>query len=163
MSRRDPAADALVIRRAQPAEAPVLRDLAIASKAYWGYADEWMARWASLLRLPPAYVRDNEVFVATRDQIVGFYALIFRGSLATLDHLWVLPVCIGQGVGGALFAHALAHAAQRRAQVIEIEADPNAVGFYAHMGARQVRETIGDMGRVLPIMAIDVSPRSSRR
>jgi GNAT superfamily N-acetyltransferase len=115
-----------------------------------------MARWASLLRLPPEYVRDNEVFVATRDRIVGFYALILRRSLPTLDHPWVLPPCIGQGIGGAVFADVLAHAAQLGAQVIEIEADPNAVGFYAHMGARQVRDTIGDMGRVLLIMAIDL-------
>jgi hypothetical protein len=34
----------------------------------------------------------------------------------------------------------------------------HAVGFYEHMGARQVRDTIGDMGRPLPIMAIDLPP-----
>jgi hypothetical protein len=40
--------------------------------------------------------------------------------------------------------------------IIEIEAEPRAVGFYARMGARHIRDTISDMGRVLPIMVVDV-------
>jgi hypothetical protein len=49
-------------------------------------------------------------------------------------------------------------AAQLGAQVIEIEADPHAVAFYQHMGPRHVRDTIGEMGRVLPFMTIELLP-----
>jgi GNAT superfamily N-acetyltransferase len=144
------------IRRAQPEEANHLRALAIASKGYWGYSEEWLARWASLLHLPAAYVRDNDVFVGTVGaKIVGFYALIVRRPIAILDHLWVAPEQIGQGIGRALFRHALDRTEDLGATGLEIEAEPHAMGFYARMGARHVRDTLSDMGRVLPIMAVD--------
>jgi GNAT superfamily N-acetyltransferase len=150
----------LQIRRAQPEEADELRALTIASKDYWGYSEEWLAQWASLLRLPAAYVRDNDVFVGTDGtRIVGFYALVVRRPISILDHLWLAPEYIGRGLGRVLFQHALDWASGLGVTIMEIEVEPRAAGFYARMGARHVRDTISDMGRVLPIMAVDVQPR----
>jgi hypothetical protein len=44
------------------------------------------------------------------------------------------------------------------ASALELDADPNAVGFYERMGARQVGETPSSVvpGRSLPRMRIDL-------
>jgi hypothetical protein len=44
---------------------------------------------------------------------------------------------------------------------MEIESDPHAVGFYERMGAHNSRDTMSDMGRVLPILSIDLSAVSA--
>lgn len=62
----------------------------------------------------------------------------------TLDHMWVMPVAIKQGIGSALFHHAIT-AQPPPAKVIEIESDPHAEGFYSKMGA----ETVGEVAYVL--------------
>jgi GNAT superfamily N-acetyltransferase len=110
-----------------------------------------------LLRLPAAYVCDNDVFVGTDGtRMVGFYALIVRRPITILDHLWVAPEHIGRGIGRALFQHALDRTSDLGVTIIEIEAEPHAIGFYVRVGARHVRDTISDMGRILPIMVVDV-------
>ena len=51
------------------------------------------------------------------------------------------------------------------AEVLEIEADPNAEGFYRRMGARRVGEIVYELDgreRVLPLLAVEVrSPRTT--
>ncbi len=49
-----------------------------------------------------------------------------------------------------------AGAAARR-HTLEWEAELNAVGFYERMGGRYLREQIGDWGRPLPVMGIDLA------
>ena len=42
-------------------------------------------------------------------------------------------------------------------QVLEIESDPNAQGFYERMGAKKVGEAVGELdgqARVLPILEL---------
>ncbi len=90
---------------------------------------------------------------------IGFYALIqaARPGVIDLDHLWVHPVAIGQGIGRRLFLHAFDRVRSRAARELRIEAEPHAVGFYEHMGARQVGEVrtrIDGQSRVLPIMIL---------
>jgi GNAT superfamily N-acetyltransferase len=71
---------------------------------------------------------------------VGFYALVGEGSQIELEHLWVLPEHMSAGIGRALFAHAVRRAASLNADLLEIESDPNAEGFYRRMGAIRVGE-----------------------
>jgi GNAT superfamily N-acetyltransferase len=146
------------IRRAVPGEAPVLREIAIASKRYWGYADDWMVRWAELLAIPPEYVERNEVYVAELDgRAIGLAALIPRGEECELDHLWLLPEHIGKGLGRRLFEHARDRATQLGAARLTLEAEPQATGFYERMGARTIRDNVSAMGRLVPIMHLELS------
>jgi GNAT superfamily N-acetyltransferase len=98
--------------------------------------------------------------VACIDQsLVGFYALIDNGSMWTLDHLWVQPDSIGLGLGRRLLQHAIGQAKRSGARSIEIESDPNAEGFYRHLGARRVglnRSEIEGQARELPVLRIDL-------
>lgn len=124
------------ITRAGAAEADVLTGIAFMAKRHWGYPESWMRRWEGDLTITPGYLADNPTFVATLDeQAVGFCALKLGAGEAVLDHLWVLPSCMGRGVGRALFEHAVEIAKSGGAGRMTIVGDPHAEPFYLRMGA----------------------------
>jgi GNAT superfamily N-acetyltransferase len=91
---------------------------------------------------------------------IGFYALTGEGRGLELHHLWISPGWIGSGIDRLLFEHAMERAASRGASIVEIEADPNAEGFYLGMGARLVRENVYEMEgerRALPLFQVELS------
>jgi ribosomal protein S18 acetylase RimI-like enzyme len=154
------------IRRADPGEADALSRVAFAAKSHWGYPDGWMERWRKGLTISPEFVSQGEVYAAfVEGEPVGFYALVGENSKIELEHLWVLPECMGLGLGRALFDHALDRAAALDADVLGVEADPNAEGFYRRMGARRVGAIVYELEgreRVLPLLAVEVrSPRTT--
>ncbi len=145
------------IVRARPDEAETLIGATVAAKQYWGYSPDWMAAWASLLDITPAYIGRNEVYKAViHDEMAGWYGLAGAPSICRLDHLWVLPTYIGWGIGRALFTHAVQRTRSYGAKRMEWEADPHAVGFYEKMGGRQIRETVSLLEGVLPILALEI-------
>ena len=157
----DSRAMGIEIRRAQPSEAAVLTAIAHAAKRYWKYPEDWIAQWQLDLTITPEFIIENEVFVAlVNEQIAGCCALVLTGSLAEIEHMWMRPEHMGTGVGRALFTHAKQRAEQRGAYSLELSADPNAEGFYAHMGAERIGEVnaamSGDESRVLPRMRINL-------
>lgn len=123
------------LQSAQPADASVLTAIAHAAKRHWGYPEAWIARWTDSLTLTPDYFGRHPVVLARAGEaIVGFYALRFAADAAQLDHLWVLPAAMGQGLGRALFTHAASAARQQGATRLWVESDPYAEGFYQHLG-----------------------------
>jgi ribosomal protein S18 acetylase RimI-like enzyme len=86
---------------------------------------------------------------------VGFYTLQEKNGNAWIENLWVLPEYIGQGVGKRLFLHALPRSRAMGRLILQLEADPNALGFYEKMGMYKVgerRSEVEGRPRVLPIM-----------
>jgi ribosomal protein S18 acetylase RimI-like enzyme len=78
-----------------------------------------------------------------------------RNGKAWIDNLFVLPDYIGQGIGNRLFQHAVELARRRGYKILQLESDPNAVGFYQKMGMRKIGERRYDLDgqlRVLPLM-----------
>lgn len=153
----------LSIRRADPDDAPCLSQLAQRAKAHWGYPAEWLATWLPQLTIGPLYLADHRVLVAENPGgVVGMCALEDRGEWWSLEHVWVEPRSIGQGVGRALVEQALALAREVRPGRVAAEADPNAAGFYRRLGARQVGVVPASMpgapDRVLPVFEFDVPP-----
>jgi GNAT superfamily N-acetyltransferase len=153
------------IRRATGRDAEALTLIAFAAKRYWGYPERWIEHWSGTLTIAPEFVRDNVVYAALSDgEPFAFYALTWTGDRSELDHLWVSPAWIGSGIGRLLFKHAMHEAASRGSRSVEIEADPNAEGFYLRMGARRVGENVYEIEgqrRALPLMA--VRPSTSTR
>ena len=146
-----------VIQRAIPGQADQLTEVAIASKAHWGYDGEFMARFAAVITITADYVRQNEVWVLDEGgEVAGFYALLDHGETSELDHLWLLPGEIGRGFGRLLFEHATGRARALGARSMEWEAEPNAIGFYERMGGRADRETMGQLGRPLLVMTLEI-------
>jgi GNAT superfamily N-acetyltransferase len=147
----------ITILPADPADAPFLKQLEVASKASWGYAAEWIAQWERILVLDEAFIRRHIVFVAWEDNVrLGFYSLEDRGGIAWLEDLWVTPARIGTGLGRQLFMHAVAQVRALGKTWLEWEAEPNAVPFYLHMGAKTTGTATSEMGRELPIMRLAI-------
>ena len=148
-----------MIRPATADEAPVLTKIAHDAKRHWGYPEHWIKHWESDLTISPDFIRDNHVYVAEEDgEIQGFYALSVTDSKAELEHMWVTPARIGTGLGKDLFLDAMERAASLNVSSVEILADPNAAGFYKHMGATQIGETdasIEGQNRTLPRLKIE--------
>lgn len=153
--------DTVSIRPARPAEAGALTAIAVAAKRYWGYLDHWIDQWMPQLTLTPTYVKEHVVCVAEGHAgLLGFYGLHRHATYWELDHLWVLPAFIRQGVGRRLFDHAAAYVAAREPKVLRMDSDPNAAGFYERIGARQigtVSAAIDGVPRELPRFEFSVA------
>jgi GNAT superfamily N-acetyltransferase len=148
------------IRQAEAPDAPALTAIAQTAKRHWGYPEPWLEAWIPALTITPEYLAAHKVLVAERDGVpVGFAGLSDAGTHWELDHLWVLPECHGHGLGRRLLEAVLEEARVRRPGVLRIEADPFAVDFYQHCGARQVgtvpAPVLGTL-RELPLLEIAV-------
>lgn len=150
--------DMISIQRALPMQADQLTRIAVAAKAHWGYPDHWMAIWKPQLTFKPEYFEKNESWMAVEDAVpIGFYTLEEKKGNAWLENLWILPEYMGRGVGKTLFLHAVQLARQRGYTILQLEADPNAVGFYEKMGMRKIGERryeIEGQPRILPTMEL---------
>ena len=97
------------------------------------------------------------VFVAeTNGQLVGWTALSGGKRKWEVEHLWVLPEVMGKGIGKGLFRLALEECCQV-GDLIRVESDPNAVGFYQAMDF-EIVGVIGSVpeGRQLPVLEMVV-------
>ena len=146
---------AVSIRPAVPQEADALTALALAGKRHWGYPESWLEDWREALSISSAYIEAQLVSSAEDEagRVVGFYALERAGERLRLEHLWLAPSLIGTGLGRRLFEHAVESARALGATELFIEADPNAEGFYLHMGAKRIGETVSHVAgeeRILP-------------
>lgn len=144
------------IRRANPDHADILTGIAHASKRHWGYPERWINHWRDELTLTERFIAAHSVYAAFAEtKPLGFYALLLPGDAkASIEHMWVHPDHMGSGVGRGLFEHAMELARRSGARVLEILSDPNASGFYEHMGAIQAGEqksTLDGQPRVLPL------------
>lgn len=145
------------IVRAKPEDAESLTRISFAAKRHWGYPERWISHWKDALTVTPELINNSEVWAAMEEEAVGFYVLTGTDNVLELEHLWVEPDRIGTGVGRALFEHALGRAASLGATALEVEADPNAEGFYLRMGARRTGENFYEIEgekRELPVLTI---------
>jgi GNAT superfamily N-acetyltransferase len=147
------------IRRAEPGDVERLDEITVAAKAHWGHDLSWVKGWAAAGAFARvAIARDEAWLVEIDGTVAGWSAVQLRGEVAWLEDLWVDPGYMGRGVGTALFSDATLRATTAGAKRLEWEADLDAVGFYERMGGRRVRgSAVTELGRVLPIMALDLA------
>lgn len=149
------------IRRAVSSDAPTLTQIAHDAKRYWGYPEHWIQHWQTELTISSDFINKNQVYAAEQNgEIVGFYALVLHGERAELEHMWVAPAHIGEGIGKDLFVHAMQTAAGENVSAVEISSDPNAEGFYKRMGAKRIGEVPADIDgqpRFVPRLSVDPS------
>lgn len=145
----------VTIRAAHVDEAQVLSQLAVEAKAKWGYAQQQLRAWKDALKVSPHSIQQFPTFIAELDgEIAGFYQLGTSVSPWELEHFWVKPSSMRQGVGRTMLSHAVALAAEAGLTELAIDADPNAEPFYVACGARRVgavsAPTEGNPDRVRP-------------
>lgn len=146
-------------RKAAPAEAQALTELALRSKRAWGYSDHFMTLVMPDMIVHPEYLRDEYGIVAEEGaELVGYAIVRIDGNAAFLRDLFVEPACFRRGIGSALFAAAAQYARLNGATTLRLGGDPNATGFYQRLGMVKIGEepSIAGLGRMLPVMELDL-------
>jgi GNAT superfamily N-acetyltransferase len=144
---------AVRLRAARREEAGALSELALRSKAYWGYDEAFLAACRNDLRLRPGEVVERRTVVAERDGLVlGVATLEGEPPDGELGMLFVEPDAIGRGIGRLLYRHVLDEAGRLRFTRLTIESDPNAETFYLAMGAERTDCAGRRTGGALPVL-----------
>jgi GNAT superfamily N-acetyltransferase len=149
----------VTMRRARPDEASMLSELALAAKGHWGYDQAFLESCRAELTFSPDDVARRHVVVAELGGLVaGFYTVDGEPPVGELGNMWVRPSEIGTGLGRLLWQDAMAAAAAAGFEHLDIDAEPNAEGFYRKMGAERVGQTPSGSipGRILPLMRVTV-------
>ena len=91
----------MVIRRALPGEAKRLSELAMRSKAHWGYDEQFLERVRPILTFTEEDVLNWPMYVmATEsDEPAGVYRITGAPPEGELEDLWLDPPFIGRGLG----------------------------------------------------------------
>ena len=148
----------ITIRYAFSSDSDRLTQITVASKRHWGYPEHWIQLWLPQLTISPEYISDHDAWIALADNVpAAWYSFVFDSGSLWLDHLWVLPDYMGQGIGRRLFQHALERCRALGFSVLKIEADPNAQSFYEKMGAYKIGEHHGEVDgrlRILPVLEV---------
>jgi ribosomal protein S18 acetylase RimI-like enzyme len=148
------------IRPVHPEDADVLTQIAFAAKRHWGYPERWIEIWAPQLTFNSEYFESNESWVAVEEgEPIAFYTMLEANAIASIENLWVKPESMGMGIGKQLFLHAVEIARGRGYKILQLEADPNAMGFYERMGMHKVGDRHSEVDgqpRVLPIMEMSL-------
>lgn len=147
-----------VIREARQSESFLLTEIALSSKAYWGYSEEFMLACRDELNVSIDKI-SSETFTyyvcESNAEVIGYYALEkLNQKEAELEALFVKPKYIGTGVGRILMEHALHYAKSCGFYTLKILSDPNAENFYLASGAVREGELESESvkGRYLPVL-----------
>jgi len=145
------------IRQARTDECSALTELAMRSKAHWGYDSAFMANVrADLEVIPEKFMPGFHVYILETDsEVIGFYSLRpADGETVTLEDLFIEPRYIGRGYGKQLWDHSLEVAQSLGYRKVTLVSDPYAERFYARQGAVRIGETASNAlaGRMLPLM-----------
>ncbi len=146
----------MTIRPARKGESRLLSELALRSKAVWGYSPEFMRACEEELTLDEEEM-DQAFVKTTGDRVVGFYSLQpLSGTRVELGYLFVEPSLLRKGHGRELISDACACARAAGYRCLVIQGDPHAVDFYRAASALQVGERESDSvpGRMLPLFEI---------
>jgi GNAT superfamily N-acetyltransferase len=149
----------MLLRPAHRDELPLLSALCLRSKAVWGYDQVFLEACRTELTIAPHELSNSHIRVAVLEgSVVGIVQITIDQRTADLQKMFVEPSAIGRGVGKALFDWATATANALGADVLQIDADPGAVGFYKKMGAIECgfASSASIPGRMLPRLQVNL-------
>jgi GNAT superfamily N-acetyltransferase len=150
----------MIIKKASVGQESVLTDIANASKAHWGYSREFMLSCRDELLVSREDLSNFDMLFSVlenSDRPIGFYQLNrIRESRIQLEALFVAPSDIGLGHGKLLFSHARNAASDYGGLFLDVQSDPNALGFYQSCGMQMTGklESESIKGRFLPTLTI---------
>lgn len=149
-------------RRARADEADMLDEMTLAGIRYWGHHERFPEAYRELAdNLPTsADIEEHLTFVVEEaGDVVAFYELREHGEDAELLRMFPRVDRIGKGYGRLMWNHAVEQAAAMGDRML-IMSDPEAVGFYAAMGAVLEKKLELASGMSLGVMWYDLtSPR----
>lgn len=149
-----------MIQIASTKDIELLTNIALISKAYWGYPNELIESWRSDLTVTPKMIEDAFVYkFVQNNKIAGFYILNqpIKNNIE-LEMLFILPEFIEKGIGKELLLHAFEKARKLNINKLTLLADPNAVDFYKSQGFIIIDKKESTIpNRFLPIMQADLT------
>ncbi len=154
-------AKSIFLRPARRDDADALTALALRSKAYWGYDEAFMKACVAELTITPARIAEEDMTVAEADGVIAGMVSLAAGDTSDtreLEDMFVDTPFIGTGLGARLMAHAETSARAQGAIHIDVDADPNAQGFYERCGYRLTGSSPSASipGRTLPRLRLDL-------
>ena len=144
----------------QPLDAKKLTEIALQSKAYWGYPAVQIESWKEELTITPnmfEHIVIHKYLIDT--EIAGFYILEnTQPHSASLAFLFVAPQFIKQGIGKQLVVHVIEYSLKNNYTFLKVLSDPNAAGFYKKYGFKVISQKQSSIaGRFLPAMELRLS------
>lgn len=155
-------AETHTLRAARASEAGLLSELALRSKAHWGYSHEFIEACRAELSYREDQLRSKHmrfVVLESAGIVIGFYALARQsGQVVELEALFVEPQFIGKGFGRLLIEDAKSAASSLGATRLIIQGDPNAERVYLAAGGVLIgtRESGSIPGRLLPTFEVSL-------
>ena len=145
------------IRRARPEESRLLTELAVRSKAYWGYDDSFLESARKELEFQAGkFLPDFHVYILeAQGEPLGYFSLISVDSnTVELHDLFIDPRYIGKGYGKELWGYAVNLAWNLGFSRLVLTTDPHAEPFYARQGAVRIGEKASPLryDLTLPVM-----------
>jgi|TARA_B110000908_G_scaffold59108_1_gene71757 ribosomal protein S18 acetylase RimI-like enzyme len=149
-----------MIVAAQTLDAKKLTEIALQSKAYWGYSAVQIESWKEELMVIPKMFQHSVIHKYLIDtEIAGFYILEnTQPHSASLAFLFVAPQFIKQGIGKQLVVHVIEYSRKNNYTFLKVLSDPNAAGFYKKYGFKVISQKQSSIaGRFLPAMELRLS------
>lgn len=149
------------VRKAKIDEIEVLSKLALESKSYWGYDEDFIHKCIPLLTIKSEDFMNTVTFLFEENKnILGFYQLReINKTDVDLDKFFIAPNSIEKGIGRQLFTHAKEIAKELGYKSLIIESDPNAKGFYEKQGGKFIGFTSSQVNasRKLPNYSLSLA------
>ncbi len=147
-----------MIVRATLEDAEVLTEIAVKSKAYWGYENDQVESWREDLTVTPKMFDESNIYKYIVDNQIGGFYILERANIRTsfLNFLFISPDYIKQGIGHQLLQHAIAYCKDGGSAILNVLSDPNAASFYAKYGFEVIAQRESSIpGRFLPEMELE--------
>ncbi|WP_054783410.1 GNAT family N-acetyltransferase [Pseudovibrio denitrificans] len=132
-----------------------MNEVILSAKRHWGYSEEMMSAWLPDLLVDEDVLASRHFWVLEeKGSVAGVFSISVEDDQSCeLEDFWVSPRLMGRGAGRLMFVFIQNWLREQQLPELTIVSDPNAKGFYEHMGA----EVVGTkpslpVGRTLPVM-----------
>ncbi|TQV89297.1 GNAT family N-acetyltransferase [Aliikangiella coralliicola] len=148
-----------------PAHADIMHQVAMRSKAHWGYSEEFMLQCREELSYPASRFQQQEFYgvFENGESLAGIAgALDNKNNTFEVTDLFVLPKFIGTGLGTHLFKFLRQRVIELGGKELQVQSDPNAEVFYQKVGFNTVSrtESVSVPGRYLPFMKMKLPSKT---
>ncbi len=146
-----------IIRPARRDDCGPLSELALRSKAVWGYDAAFLEACRDELTITPEML-DSDILkvLEAEGEIAGFYRLRLEDGVVEVYDFFIAPEHLRQGYGRRLWQELLEDARSYGVDTLGVDADPQAEAFYAAMGMQRAGEAPSGSipGRMLPRLTL---------
>lgn len=148
------------IQQATISDTTQISELAMLSKAHWGYSVSFLKSVKEELTYTANDIDQNPTYIGVCEgRLVGFYQLIMvTQEQVELEALFIHPKFIRTGNGTQLFKHACKKAVSLNYNVMIIQSDPYAEEFYLKLGCIKIgqKPSLSIPGRSLPLFKFNL-------